>query len=208
MPATPSDGDPVRVLDKKCPKCGAPLPLAADDGTVTCPYCGSTLSVGSPSVTPSYAPPVAPPLSPAWYPSVIPDHAVYSRPVGRPRWTYVFPIIFLLVFFLLPVIITIEANNSYNNNSYPTNNYPTALTVYVSCNPCVGLNPVQVQFSATVTGGYPPYSYAWSFGDGSTSAALARMFCSTQPASTVMVSLSMSTERILFMRSSDSTISE
>lgn len=32
----------ARVIDIKCPKCSAPLPIAADAQTVTCRYCGGT----------------------------------------------------------------------------------------------------------------------------------------------------------------------
>ena len=34
-----------------------------------------------------------------------------------------------------------------------------------------GTAPLSVNFTATVGGGYPPYAYAWDFGDGSTSTA-------------------------------------
>jgi hypothetical protein len=38
----------ARVIDIKCPKCAAPLPIAADATTVTCRYCGGTAAIERP----------------------------------------------------------------------------------------------------------------------------------------------------------------
>ena len=38
----------ARVLDIQCPKCAAPLPIAADATTVTCRYCGGTSAIERP----------------------------------------------------------------------------------------------------------------------------------------------------------------
>jgi PKD repeat protein len=44
-----------------------------------------------------------------------------------------------------------------------------ALSVSISADPQIGSHPLQVSFSSTVTGGSPPYTYTWQFGDGTTS---------------------------------------
>lgn len=53
------------------------------------------------------------------------------------------------------------------------NSIPTPVTslptVSVSADPTSGVTPLTVQFTSTVQGGVPPYSYLWNFGDGSTS---------------------------------------
>ena len=41
----------ARVIDIKCPKCAAPLPIAADATTVTCRYCGGTSVIERPGRT-------------------------------------------------------------------------------------------------------------------------------------------------------------
>lgn len=38
----------ARVIDIKCPKCSAPLPIAADAQSVTCKYCGGTSAIERP----------------------------------------------------------------------------------------------------------------------------------------------------------------
>src|SRR5579859_3826037 len=45
------------------------------------------------------------------------------------------------------------------------------LVATASATPTSGQVPVNVAFTGTATGGTPPYSYSWNFGDGSTSAA-------------------------------------
>ncbi len=45
------------------------------------------------------------------------------------------------------------------------------LTVAVQANPSTGTSPVTVTFTSTVSGGTPGYTYAWTFGDGGTSAS-------------------------------------
>jgi PKD repeat protein len=42
-----------------------------------------------------------------------------------------------------------------------------ALTASASANPTSGQTPLSVAFTGTATGGTPPYTYSWSFGDGS-----------------------------------------
>ena len=43
---------------------------------------------------------------------------------------------------------------------------PTPLSAAASANPVAGLVPLAVAFTGTAVGGTPPYTYAWSFGDG------------------------------------------
>jgi PKD repeat protein len=45
------------------------------------------------------------------------------------------------------------------------------LATTVSATPTSGQIPLSVAFTGTATGGTPPYSYSWAFGDGSTSTA-------------------------------------
>ena len=44
-----------------------------------------------------------------------------------------------------------------------------ALIVQVVASPPSGISPLQVTFTAAVSGGTPPYAYSWEFGDGSQS---------------------------------------
>ncbi|MFZ0830118.1 MAG: PKD domain-containing protein [Thermoplasmata archaeon] len=46
---------------------------------------------------------------------------------------------------------------------------PPPLQVTVSAMPQSGSAPLQVDFTSDVSGGTPPYTYAWTFGDGGTS---------------------------------------
>lgn len=46
---------------------------------------------------------------------------------------------------------------------------PLAITASASANPTSGAAPLTVQFTGGATGGEAPYSYAWTFGDGSSS---------------------------------------
>jgi PKD repeat protein len=46
-----------------------------------------------------------------------------------------------------------------------------ALALSVSVTPMNGTSPLAVAFNSVVTGGTPPYGYAWSFGDGGASAS-------------------------------------
>ena len=48
---------------------------------------------------------------------------------------------------------------------------PTALNANYVASPPVGQAPLPVKFAATANGGSGPYSYRWTFGDGSTSTA-------------------------------------
>lgn len=43
------------------------------------------------------------------------------------------------------------------------------LTVGINANPTTGIEPVYVDFASYVTGGIQPYTYKWTFGDGTTS---------------------------------------
>lgn len=43
------------------------------------------------------------------------------------------------------------------------------LTAAASATPTSGQIPLPAKFTATASGGYPPYTYSWNFGDGSTS---------------------------------------
>jgi parallel beta-helix repeat protein len=49
--------------------------------------------------------------------------------------------------------------------SAPTNQ----LTVSASASPLTGTAPLSVSFTGNVSGGIPPYTYSWTFGDGSSS---------------------------------------
>jgi len=49
------------------------------------------------------------------------------------------------------------------------NTNPTPPNVTISASPKSGTAPLSVSFDCTVSGGESPYSYAWNFGDGSTS---------------------------------------
>lgn len=44
-----------------------------------------------------------------------------------------------------------------------------ALSITATASPTTGQVPVPVTFTSTPTGGVPPYTYAWTFGDGATS---------------------------------------
>ena len=49
--------------------------------------------------------------------------------------------------------------------------FPNPLKATATALPTSGQAPLTVQFSSGVTGGSPPYSYSWGFGDGGTSTA-------------------------------------
>ena len=156
--ATPTGaGDPL--MENKCPNCGAPLPLPGTGGTVTCSYCGTTFTERR---TAPAAPPPPPPVITNWYPTTVPSHAVYSRPVARPKWPGILFMIIFLTIFILPVFIQLASVPTYSNHySSPT---PPTVSVYPASS--TGYSPLTVAFSATVNGGSPPYSYYWDFGDG------------------------------------------
>ena len=48
---------------------------------------------------------------------------------------------------------------------------PAPVAVTISASPTSGTMPLTVSFTSSVSGGVPPYTYLWSFGDGATSPA-------------------------------------
>jgi PKD repeat protein len=71
-----------------------------------------------------------------------------------------------------PVTITVVAKSLTEEASSPaTYNFNLAvtlvpLTASVAANPTSGQAPLTTVLTATAEGGYPPYSYAWNYGDG------------------------------------------
>ncbi len=49
---------------------------------------------------------------------------------------------------------------------YPASNHSGSLAIGISADPVTGPAPLTSQLSATVTGGAAPYTFNWSFGDG------------------------------------------
>lgn len=64
-----------------------------------------------------------------------------------------------------------------------------SLTLNVSASPSSGQAPLAVQFSSSVTGGTTPYSYSWSFGDGSATSTLPNPSHTYQSAGTYTAAL-------------------
>jgi PKD repeat protein len=66
-----------------------------------------------------------------------------------------------------------DAQNASNSKSLTISvtAAPSQLTAAVSADPTSGVVPLAVNFTGSATGGTPPYSYSWSFGDGGTSTA-------------------------------------
>ncbi|MCR6692027.1 MAG: PKD domain-containing protein [archaeon YNP-LCB-003-016] len=84
-------------------------------------------------------------------------------PSGTPPGTYI-------------VRVTVDATNQVQESN-ETNNVREAsieiksipIKIIISANPTSGKAPLTVQFTASPSGGIPPYSYKWDFGDGETS---------------------------------------
>ncbi len=68
----------------------------------------------------------------------------------------------------MSVTITAGQTTSIAFNLQPSTS-PQPLTLTANANPMTGNAPLTVQFSAQASGGQPPYSYYWKFGDGYTS---------------------------------------
>ena len=57
--------------------------------------------------------------------------------------------------------------------SFRVNQLPPPPAVVATANPTTGPAPLTVSFSATVSQGLPPFSYSWTFGDGSSDSGAA-----------------------------------
>ena len=68
--------------------------------------------------------------------------------------------------FTWKMTVSDSANNSCMKSG--TVKVTGALAATASVNPRQGMPPFTVTFNATVTGGTPPYTYAWDFADGGT----------------------------------------
>jgi PKD repeat protein len=73
-------------------------------------------------------------------------------------------------------IVLVTVDNTGNRNtpgvadSATTSSTVVSLPIAgISAVPASGIIPLQVQFNASVTGGVAPYTFAWTFGDGTTS---------------------------------------
>ncbi|MDE1820621.1 MAG: PKD domain-containing protein [Euryarchaeota archaeon] len=164
-PPTP-EPDPTALISEKCPSCGAPLPPVRPGGTATCPYCGTTYRAPAPAPPPGPIIAAAPAL-PSWYNPYaggnVPSHAVYSAPVAPKRWPGVLVLVFVLLFFILPTVISMSSQQSYNSGG--GGGYNSYLSISPSCTP-VTTNSLQVSCSVVISGGSTPYSASWSFDDG------------------------------------------
>jgi PKD repeat protein len=63
------------------------------------------------------------------------------------------------------------ANTATASTTVTVNAVGNPLTATASADPTSGQTPLTVAFSGIGTGGTPPYSYSWNFGDGATSTA-------------------------------------
>lgn len=59
---------------------------------------------------------------------------------------------------------------NYGPSTFTVNQLPPSPTVTATANPTTGTSPLSVSFTATVSGGLAPFTYAWTFGDGTSGA--------------------------------------
>jgi PKD repeat protein len=80
------------------------------------------------------------------------------------------------------------------------------LNVACSANPTSGTSPLSVQFTSTVSGGLTPYTYSWTFGDGSTSSTANPMHTYTSAGTYTVTLVVTDTETNRQIESSTATI--
>jgi PKD repeat protein len=82
--------------------------------------------------------------------------------------------------------ITISSNSAINSPQYinvtlTISASPTPPSASISASPTSGYNPLIVDFTSNITGGTPPISFTWDFGDGGTSDSQNPVHTYTQP---------------------------
>ncbi len=68
--------------------------------------------------------------------------------------------------------VTVEANDSFGDTAWDAHGVDVGVTPFALASGATVLNgtaPLTVAFSAAASGGYPPYTYGWAFGDGTNS---------------------------------------